>query len=342
MKNRKTDHISISLEKEVEVGSTGFEDVTLVNCSLPEMSLDDVELSTEFLGKKLKYPILIEAMTGGTQEAMAINEALAEIAEEMGLGIEVGSQRPAIEDKSVEETYGVVKKVAKKALKIANLGAVQLNHGYGITECQMAVDMIDADALALHLNPLQEAIQLEGNVNFAGLLDKIEGICDKLKVPVIAKEVGCGMSKEVAEKLIGAGVKCIDVGGYGGTSWARIEAYRTDKGKAELAKAFDNWGIPTAMSLLDVRGLNCPKIASGGIRNGLDVAKSIALGADIAGIALPLLKVLDKEGGDGVVDYLSKVTDELRTAMYLTGSKDINSLKKARYKLTGRARDWTS
>ncbi len=342
MKNRKTDHIEISLKEDVEVGHNGFHDVALIHTALPELTLDEIDLSTGFMGKKLKYPLLIEAMTGGTEEAMHINEALANVAEEMGVGIEVGSVRPAIEDKAVEKTYSVVAKAAKKTLKIANLGAVQLNYGYGITECQMAVDLVEADALALHLNPLQEVVQPEGNVNFSGLLPRIEEITSKLSVPVIVKEVGCGISKDVADKLVGAGVKCVDVGGFGGTSWNKIEGYRAEGAKKEISEIFEHWGIPTAISLLELKGLDCPKIASGGIRHGIDAAKAVVLGADVVGMALPLLKALDDDGEDGVYDYLYQVIDELRVAMFLTGARDMKALKERPYKLLGGARQWTS
>lgn len=342
MSDRKTDHIKIALEEEVEAGSNGFEDIGLVHCALPELNLDAIELSTSFLGKGLKYPLVIEAMTGGTEQALEINEALANVAEDMGIGIEVGSQRPAIEDDALEQTYGVVAKAAPKTLKIANLGAVQLNYKCGVKECQAAVDMIGADALALHLNPLQEVIQPEGNVDFSGLLPKIEEVCSQLSVPVIAKEVGCGLSKKVAEKLLGAGVKCVDVAGFGGTSWARIEAFRTGDEKRELAEIFGQWGIPTAVSLLEVRGLDCPKISSGGVRTGIEVAKSIALGADLAGLALPLLKALDAEGEDGVYDYLYQLIDELKLAMMLVGARDVAALKQAECKVLGRAAQWES
>ncbi len=342
MKDRKADHIKISLEREVEVGSNGFENIELIHTALPELNLDEIDLGAEFLGKKLKYPILIEAMTGGTEEAMYINEALANVAEELGIGIEVGSQRPAIEDKKLEETYGIVSKAAKNTLRIANLGAVQLNYTYGITECQMAVDMINADALALHLNPLQEVVQPEGNVNFADLLPKIEEICSKLSVPVIVKEVGCGISKKVAEKLVTAGVECIDISGFGGTSWNKIEGYRAEGEKREISEIFEHWGIPTAISLLELRELDCRKIASGGIRHGIEAAKAIAMGADIIGMALPLLRALDDNGEDGVIDYIHQVVDELRVAMFLTGARDLKSLQRKEYKVLGRARDWIS
>ncbi|MBN2518533.1 MAG: type 2 isopentenyl-diphosphate Delta-isomerase, partial [Candidatus Altiarchaeota archaeon] len=278
MQKRKTDHLRICLEKDVEVGSAGFEDVALVHNALPEVDLSKIDISTRFLNKKLKAPILIEAMTGGTTEAKAINGKLAQVAEEMGLGIEVGSQRAAIEDAGVSSTFSVVSKKAPNALKIANLGAVQLNYGYGVGECKKAVDMVNADALALHLNPLQETIQPEGNTNFSDLLERVEEVCSSLGKPVIVKEVGCGLSKCVGEKLVTAGVSCLDVGGFGGTSWTLIEGIRQGGKNSRIAESFRYWGIPTAISLLELKDLDVLKIASGGIRDGAAAAKSIVLG----------------------------------------------------------------
>jgi isopentenyl-diphosphate delta-isomerase len=204
----------------------------------------------------------------------------------------------------------------------------------------MAVDMIEADTLALHLNTLQEIIQPEGNVNFADLLKKIKNISESLSVPVMVKEVGCGMPGTAADKLLSAGVRAIDVGGYGGTSWNRIEGFRAEPKKREISEIFDRWGIPTAYSLLDVKERDCPKIASGGIRDGIEAAKAIALGADLIGIALPVLKMLDDNGEEGVHNYMHQLADELRIAMFLTGCGDIKSLKETDYKLFGKAREW--
>jgi isopentenyl-diphosphate delta-isomerase len=256
--------------------------------------------------------------------------------------MEVGSQRPAIEDKSAEKTFSVIKKGAKSTLKIANIGAVQLNYGYGVKECQAAVDMIDADALALHFNALQEAIQPEGNTNFADLLKKIRAVCKGLSVPVIGKEVGCGISRQVAQKLMDAGVEVIDVGGYGGTSWNLIEGYRADDRRREMSQVFAGWGIPTAASLLEIRDLDCQKIASGGIRTGIDVAKSIALGADMVGMALPLLKALEEDGEKGVEDCLTRVISELKLAMFLVGAGSIGALKEKEYRVLGKTNKWAA
>ncbi len=342
MENRKRDHIEISVREDIEAGSTLFEDVQLLHMALPEIDLEGIDMGVRLFGKSLRYPIIIEAMTGGTKQAMGINAALSKVADDLQIGIGVGSQRAAIEKPSLEKTYRVVLENAPTTLRIANLGAVQLNYNYGLEEFQRAVDMIEADALALHLNPLQEAIQPEGETNFSTLLPKIRGISKNLSVPLIAKEVGCGISKRAAQALISAGIRHIDVGGYGGTSWNRIERYRVRDERFETSEIFDDWGIPTAVSLLSIRALPCQKIASGGIRTGVEAAKAIAMGADAVGIALPLLRAFLDRGEAGVRDYLHQFIDELKLAMFLSGSKDIASLKKAEYRILGKLAQWVS
>lgn len=339
---RKSEHLRICLEKDVEVGSNGFEDVILIHNALPEVDLEDIDLSTRFLGKRLGCPIIIEAMTGGTEEARGINASLASVAEEMGVGMQVGSQRAAIEDPSLERTFSVVRERAPKALKISNLGAIQLNNGLGVGDCRRAIEMIDADALALHLNPLQEAIQPEGETNFGDLLSKIEELCSKIKKPVIVKEVGCGLSMKASERLVTAGVACLDVAGFGGTSWTRVEGMRGAGMRRGLSKSFENWGIPTALSLLELSELEIPKIASGGIRNGIEAAKALVLGADAVGLALPMLRELDKNGERGLKNYLNTFISELKMTMFLVGAKDVKCLKRKDYKLLGKAAQWNS
>jgi len=320
MKKRKLDHIRICLTKEVEAGSTGFEEVRLIHKALPEVDFDGISTNIEFLGKRLEFPVIIEGITGGTKDARKINRDLAKISQEFGIGFGVGSQRMAIEDSSLESTYKV-RDVAPDILLIANLGAVQLNYGYGLKECQNAIDMIDADTLALHLNPLQEAIQPEGEKNFSGLIKKVNRISAGLDKPVIAKEVGSGISSDIASELK---VDAIDIGGLGGTSWSLIEGYRDSK---EIGQTFSCWGIPTAGCITEVSGPNIPVIGSGGIRNGLDAAKAIALGADCVGIALPVLKVWSARGKRGVREFLNRFFTELRIAMFLTGSETVNELR---------------
>jgi len=320
---RKKDHLRISIEKEVEFGSTGLEDIRLVHEALPELNFDDINLEIKFLGKILSCPVIIEGITGGISNANKINRDLAAIAEKFGIGFGVGSQRMAIEDPKLADTYRV-RDVATDIFLIANLGAVQLNYGYDLEECEKAIEMIDADALALHINPLHEAIQPEGNRNFSNLIEKINSISRELKKPVIAKCVGSGISYETAKRLK---VSAIDVGGSGGTSWSLIESYRGDKKTKKIGKTFAGWGIPTAESIGEISKLGVPLIGSGGIRTGLDAAKAIALGADCVGMALPILREWSSGGEKGVGDFLDRLIAELKIAMFLTGSKAVEELR---------------
>lgn len=324
MQKRKTDHIQICLRQEIETGLTGFEKYQFVHNALPEIDLEKIDTSTKFLGKKLSAPILISSMTGGTPEAKKINKNLAKAAQKMGVAMAVGSQRIAIENPKLASTFQV-RDVAPDILLFANLGAVQLNYGFGIRQCQKAVEMIGADALVFHLNPLQEAIQPEGNRNFENLLPKIEKIVANLSVPVIIKEVGCGISEEVARKLYQVGVRIIDTAGWGGTNWAKIEGIRA---KNKLGETFSQWGIPTAESIIvcrKVKGLTV--IGSGGVRSGIEVAKAIALGADLVGLALPFLKPATKSRR-AVEEKLAQLARELKIAMFCLGAKDIKDLGK--------------
>lgn len=329
---RKSDHIRINLEENVGFKrvSTGLERYRLLPRALPSIDFDAVDTSTRLLGKPLAAPLLISAMTGGTTAARVINCRLAEAAQHAGIAMGLGSQRAAIEDDSLVDTYRVRHK-APDALILANLGAVQLNYGYGLEECRRAVEMVRADALVLHLNPLQEALQPEGNTRFSHLLSKIETICAALDAPVMVKEVGCGISEEVARKLAEAGVAAIDVAGAGGSSWSEVEMYRavTDRQRA-VADAFVDWGIPTAESLQMARrgAPSIPIVASGGIRNGIQIAKAIALGAVACGVASPFLRAAS-DSLPAVVDLIQVLVDQLRTAMFAAGVADIPALQKA-------------
>jgi isopentenyl-diphosphate Delta-isomerase len=290
---RKADHIKINLEKDVRSAlTTGLESYHFIHEALPELDLAQMDASLSLFGKRLAAPILISSMTGGTAEAEAINLRLAEAAQEVNIAMGVGSQRAALEDPGQAATFQV-RRAAPDILLFANLGAVQLNYGYGIDQCRRAVEMIEADALILHLNPLQEAVQDAGDTNFAGLGSKIEEICKRLHVPVIAKEVGWGISEKTAKRLADCGIAAIDVAGAGGTSWSQVEMYRApDEFTRELAATFVGWGIPTADSILNVKKA-APGVmvfASGGIRDGLDIAKCIALGATLGGMAGQFLK----------------------------------------------------
>lgn len=327
---RKDDHIRINLEEQVQFPNltTGLERWRFMHQAVPEMALADVNTQITLFGKTLNSPLLISSMTGGTERAENINRTLAEAAQEAGIAMGLGSQRAAIEDETLARTYNV-RAVAPDILLFANLGAVQFNYGYGIDQCRRAVDLIEADALILHLNVVQEATQPEGDTNFSGLLAKIEGVCRALHVPVIAKEVGWGFSREAARQLADAGVSALDVAGAGGTSWSEVEYYRAPTAKhANVARAFADWGIPTSDSIMYSREAapELPVFASGGLRDGVDIAKCIALGASLGGIAGPFLKAT-VQSIDAVRDLIWELSTQLRVAMFASGAVDIEALQ---------------
>jgi isopentenyl-diphosphate delta-isomerase len=324
--SRKDDHLRINLENEVKSSLTnGFEAYRFLHQALPEIDLDEIETSLTLFDKPLRAPLLLSSMTGGTQQAAHFNQLLARAAQEFGLAMGVGSQRAAIENPALEDTFQITRQEAPDALLFANLGAVQLNMGYAISECQRAVDMLAADALILHLNPLQEALQPEGDTRFRGLLKHIEEICTKLPVPVIAKEVGWGIGVAAAKQLLDAGVAAIDVAGAGGTSWSQVEMYRQhDPQRAQMISHFQSWGIPTAQCLVEIKQdiPNARVFASGGLQNGIDLAKSLALGATLGGIAGPLLRAAN-EGYDQLSKMIVLILEELRICMFATGKKSL-------------------
>ena len=333
---RKADHIRINLEENVNFPTltTGLEHFHFTHQALPELDLAEIDTTVELFGKRLAAPILISSMTGGTAEAERINLNLAEAAETQRLAMGVGSQRAGLERNETAATFRV-RAVAPTVLLFANLGAVQLNYGYGVDACRRAVEMIEADALILHLNPLQEVVQAGGDTNWRGLLHKIGEVCQKVNVPVIAKEVGWGISSATARRLIEAGVSAIDVAGAGGTSWSQVEMYRAPTERLRrLAAAFGDWGIPTADSLQLVdqvrTALQRPDLAifaSGGIRTGLDITKCVALGADLVGLATPLLKraVTSAEAVSEEIDLLAT---ELRIATFCSGCATLAELRR--------------
>jgi isopentenyl-diphosphate delta-isomerase len=331
---RKDEHLRICLEYPVRMGHppTGLARYRFVHQALPELDLAQVDLRTTFLAKPLHAPLYISPMTGGTVAAGAINRRLAAAAQALGIGMGVGSQRAALEDPRWADTY-CVREVAPDILLTANLGAVQLNTGLGVSDCERAVDMIAADALVLHLNPLQEALQPGGDTAFSGLLSRIERVCRTLSVPVVVKEVGCGLSARAAQQLVEAGVVALDVAGAGGTSWSQVERHRAETRQQDrVAAPFADWGIPTADAVQSVRQAlpDVPLIASGGIETGVDVAKCLALGAHIAGLAWPLLRpALHSE--QAVLETLTVVQQSLRVAMFCIGAPDIASLRNTPY-----------
>lgn len=325
---RKSDHIRINIEEDVRSGlSTGLERYSFVHQALPELNLNEIDLSLTLFGHTLPAPLFISSMTGGTPQAAEINRRLAQAAQELGIPIGVGSQRAALEDPSSRDTYQL-RDIAPDILIFANLGAVQLNYGFGIQECREAVDMVDANALILHLNPLQEALQPEGEIRFAGLTEKIGHICTALDVPVIVKEVGWGLSQKAAQALIEAGVSALDVAGAGGTSWSEVEMHRakSDQQRA-LAASFINWGIPTAESIQRVREVapDIPLFASGGLRTGIDIAKCIGLGATMGGLASPFLKAAN-QSAERTLEVMRRIIKEIQVTMFAAGASDLTSL----------------
>lgn len=331
IEDRKADHIRINLEKDVQFPrlTTGLERYRFLHQALPELNLADVDASVTLFGKKVSAPILISSMTGGTEIALRLNLHLAEAAQAHGIALGLGSQRAALKNPDVAYTYRV-RQVAPDILLFGNLGAVQFNYGYGVAECLRAVEMIEADALILHFNVLQEAVQPEGDTNFAGLLAKVEEVCRQLPVPVIAKEVGWGFSEQNVRDLANAGVSAIDVAGSGGTSWSEVEYHRAPNAfHAHVAAAFSDWGIPTAEAIqYAVKAApHLPIIASGGLRDGIDIAKCIALGALMGGMAGPFLKAAD-ESVEAVDQLIRELTAQVRIAMLCSGARTIADLQR--------------
>jgi isopentenyl-diphosphate Delta-isomerase len=345
IKSRKRDGIDIPLSHNVQSRfiSNYLEYVKLVHNALPEIDFDEINTSTEFLNYKFGAPIIIDSMTGGTPEASKINSLLGQLAETYGFGMGLGSQRAGLKSGSLAETYSVARKNAPSAFLIANIGGAQLAEGLDIKMIEKIISMIDANALVIHLNPLQELIQPEGEPKYRGVLEKIEKITKSINIPIIVKEVGSGISREVALKLGKANIDCINIAGAGGTSWAGIEKIRANKVKNDfkehLGELFWDWGIPTALSLIEVRNaLGLPLIASGGIRNGLEIAKCIALGANMGALAYPFLKAAS-ESRESLFTFSTHLINELKGAMFLTGSSNIGDLAKSRLIFTGELAD---
>ena len=330
--NRKSDHIRINLEEDVQSSiTTGLETYRFVHCALPEIDLKDVDVSTSLWNRKLAIPLLISSMTGGTKTAGVINRNLARAAQETGIALGIGSQRVGLEDPEQAETFNI-RKEAPGVLLFANLGAVQLNYTYTVDHCRRAVEMIEADALFLHLNALQEAIQPEGDTHFSGLLQKIEIVCKALPVPVVIKEVGWGISGKDAARLVSAGVAAIDVAGAGGTSWSQVEMHRVDNPHlARVAEAFRSWGIPTAQSIQQVcqAAPGLPVFASGGLKDGIDIAKCLALGAVIGGMASPFLRAA-AISEEETIQLVQEIRSEIQICLFASGCRDIQTLQKSK------------
>jgi isopentenyl-diphosphate delta-isomerase len=325
---RKDDHLRINLQENVQSAlTTGLERYQFIHEALPEIDLTKVDTSLSLFGKRLHAPVLISSMTGGTVETATINLRLAEAAQEIGVAMGLGSQRAALEHPELAGTFQV-RRVAPDILLFANLGAIQLTYGYGTDECRRVVEMVEADALCLHLNPLQEALQQGGDTNFEGLARKIEIVASQLKVPIIAKEVGWGISQRTAKLLLDSGVSAIDVAGAGGTSWSQVEMHRaSDELARELAATFISWGIPTAEAIINVRGAapTIPVFASGGIRDGLDIAKCIALGATLGGMAGNFLKAA-AISTEKTVEMIKLVKAQIEVVMFASGCRTLSDL----------------
>ena len=328
---RKNRHLDICLNDDVaSTLDAGFSAVRLRHEALPEIALEDVVLRTKFLGHELEAPLIISSMTGGTERAGEINRNLARAAQQAGVALGLGSIRAAIENHALFATYDI-RDVAPNVVLFANLGAVQLNYGVDVEGARRAIKAIGANGLYLHLNPLQESLQPSGDTNFRALLPKIAELTNALDVPVIAKSVGSGIAPSTAGRLFDAGVAAIDVAGAGGTSWARVEGKRSsDAMRSRLAEQFADWGFPTAVATRALRATfaDATIVASGGVRTGVDVAKALALGANLAGIALPLLEPATRSA-EAVIEALAEIVEGLRIAMFATGSRTVAQLRDA-------------
>lgn len=336
---RKAEHIEICLHEDVESTFDSFREIMIMHRALPEINWDDIDISLRFFGKELRAPFLISSITGGTPEARRINENIASAISELGIGMGVGSQRVLLEGGDLE-SFRVVRERAPDSFIYANIGAPQLSE-YETEKIFRIVDVIDADALAIHLNYLQEVVQPEGDLDARGVLERIENICKESPVPVIAKETGAGISREVARELISAGVSAIDVGGLGGTSFSAVEVYRArNRGngvKEAVGLSLWDWGIPTALSIVECSG-GVPVIASGGIRSGVDAFKSLSLGATLCGVALPVLRAA-VNGMQEVLNLMNIFIYGFRASMFLTGCRRLSDISKVPVLITGRLRE---
>lgn len=334
--NRKLEHLLICNNYDVEFKDkhTGFNDIELIHKAIPQINKEDIDISCNAFGKEMDSPLFITAITGGHPESKKINKELAIACDKTNIALGVGSQRAAIEHSNLKDTYSVVRKFAPDCLLLGNIGAPQINYASN------AVDILDADILAVHLNPLQEVIQPGGDLDARNYLESISEIVDLVDIPVMVKETGCGISAEIALELEKIGVNYIDVEGAGGTSWAGVETYRSDD--KYFGELFWDWGIPTAVSTVEcVDSVNIPVVSSGGIRSGLDAAKAIALGASAVGMALPFLKY-SYLGHEKVIEFIEKFNESLKIAMFLVGASNLEELKSSPLIIKGETKEWLS
>lgn len=338
--DRKLAHLQICLEHDVQARNitTGLEDVSFVHHATTDLNIGEIDLSVEIFNKKLSIPLIISGMTGGHDFARKLNSFLSQAVEKTNIGMGVGSQRAALENEDVKESFDVVRENAKNSLIIGNIGAGQIAQGLNNDQFQEIIDMVEADAVAVHFNPLQEAIQPEGDTQLKGLHEKIERLIQAHTIPVIAKEVGSGFSLHDIVQIKKMGFKAIDIQGAGGTSWAGVEAIRTLSPKhKQSGEVFWDWGVKTAIStILAKKNFEGVIIGSGGIRNGLDIAKLIALGADAAGMAIPFLFTIQKHSTEAVVQKIEEISYQLRLACFLTGSRSLSELRKAPLVISGK------
>ncbi len=332
--SRKKDHVLLTVNRDVAFRgkSTGFENWEFVHNALPEINFSNVSTETVFLSKRLSFPFMISCMTGGYADAKRINKNLAEVCEEHRVAMGVGSQRQALEDTTYHSSFSVARKAAPTIPIIGNIGAAEVAKLTDASPVQRLADLVRADAFAVHLNPLQEFLQPEGNANFRGVLRGIETLVRGLSIPVIVKEIGAGISKNVAQRLISIGVSIIDVAGAGGTSWAGVEILR--KKDRQAGDLFWDWGIPTSEALRQVASLKASSpglslIASGGMTNGLEAAKAFALGADVIAAARPMLQVLMASGRKGLSVCLDRWINEFKGTMFLVGAPSLEHLRQA-------------
>ena len=345
IEKRKLRHIRVSLDENVETDiSTGLENIRLIHRALPEIDLDEVSTETKLFGKRLAAPLIISAITGGTEEAAKLNEVLAEVAEKKQIGISVGSQRIAIAQPETVPTFSIVRERAPSTFVMGNLGCPQLSLGWGVSEAEKCIEMIDADALALHMNPLQEAVQVDGDTKYRGIYAKISDITKSLGTPIVMKETGAGIAWEEAVKMQNAGASGLEISGVGGTSWSAVEYHiAKEVGKKEmeyLGGALWNWGIPTAISVVETtQKTDLSVISSGGIRTGVEVVKSIALGADMGGMAKPFLEKAI-QGRDALAEHIDNIIREIQVAMFLVGAKNIDELHHVPVLIMGKTAEW--
>ena len=346
---RKAEHLKVALNCNLEARrEEGWDDVQLLHECLPEIDRDDIDLTVKFCGRIFRYPLMISALTGGCPEATGINEVLARAAERFGIGMELGSQATLIDSPEMEYTYRIARQTAPSAFLVANIGASRLIEQPGqslarLEQIQRLIEVIRADALAIHLNFLQESVMPEGDSKARGCLDAIQGVVEEITVPIIVKETGAGISRSQAVRLRESGVSVLDIGGAGGTSMARLESHRARMNKypkhESLASTFAGWGIPTVVSLIEARDSRLPVIASGGITNGLEATKALALGASLVGVAWPLLHAA-AEGYEALTDWLDRFLSELSVAMFLSSAVSITRLQEKKVVILGRTREW--